>query len=232
MPDNIINSLDISEGEWTKSNVETLIEWVSIAALNMKILDKTISYFRGIIRRNIIIGLVLSTSSGTISAVRINNTNSNDLFSFALNILFTGMSFLITYSTGYIKVFQIQEKLEQFIKIKQEWISFSTLIASELQLPVKLRQNASKLIEKYKLTYLDLLKYDLEIPPFIRKEVEESMGLTKIKTTLSDIIIEIVVDEAKQYNIPESNIRLDNSNNDESKKCLSLPCSHNNQETI
>jgi len=232
MPDTIINSLDISEGEWTKSNVETLIEWVSIAALNMKILDKTISYFRAIIRRNIIIGLVLSTSSGTISAVRINNTNSNDLFSFALNILFTGMSFLITYSTGYIKVFQIQEKLEQFIKIKQEWISFSTLIASELQLPVKLRQNASKLIEKYKLTYLDLLKYDLEIPPFIRKEVEESMGLTKIKTTLSDIIIEIVVDEAKQYNIPESNIRLDNSNNDELKKCLSLPCSHNNQETI
>jgi len=232
MPDTIINSLDIAEGEWTKSNVETLIEWVSIAALNMKILDKTISYFRAIIRRNIIIGLVLSTSSGTISAVRINNTNSNDLFSFALNILFTGMSFLITYSTGYIKVFQIQEKLEQFIKIKQEWISFSTLIASELQLPVKLRQNASKLIEKYKLTYLDLLKYDLEIPPFIRKEVEESMGLTKIKTTLSDIIIEIVVDEAKQYNIPESNIRLDNSNNEESKKCLSLPCSHNNQETI
>ena len=196
----------------------------------MKILDKTIAYFRGIIRRNIIIGLVLSTSSGTISAVRINNSNNNDLFSFALNILFTGMSFLITYSTGYIKVFQIQEKLEQFIKIKQEWISFSTLIASELQLPVKLRQNASKLIEKYKLIYLDLLKYDLEIPPFIRKEIEESMGLTKIKTTLSDIIIEIVVDEAKQYNIPESNIRINNSSDQSKNNCLTAHFLNNNNE--
>ena len=218
------DSLVSNEGDWNKSNVETLIEWVSISALNMKILDKTISYYRTIIRRNIIIGLILSTSSGTLSAVRINSTNTSDLFSFSMNILFTGMSFLIAYSSGYIKVFQVQEKLEQFIKIKQEWISFSTLIASELQLPVKLRQNASKLIEKYKLTYLDLLKYDLEIPPFIRKEIEESMGLKKIKTTLSDIIIEIVVDEAKIYNIPESNIRIENSNNNEESKknCLSF----------
>ena len=218
------DSLVSNEGDWNKSNVETLIEWVSISALNMKILDKTISYYRTIIRRNIIIGLILSTSSGTLSAVRINSTNTSDLFSFSMNILFTGMSFLIAYSSGYIKVFQVQEKLEQFIKIKQEWISFSTLIASELQLPVKLRQNASKLIEKYKLTYLDLLKYDLEIPPFIRKEIEESMGLKKIKTTLSDIIIEIIVDEAKIYNIPESNIRIENSNNNEESKknCLSF----------
>jgi hypothetical protein len=52
--------------------------------------------------------------------------------------------------TGYIKIYQIQETLEQYIKMKQEWTVFSTSIASEPQLPIELRRDALFMIIKNK----------------------------------------------------------------------------------
>ena len=132
---------------WTIENVETIVDWLSIAAFNIEAMELAIKYYQSIIRNNVIIGLILSTASGTISATRL-NSNPSQNSTLMLNALFTVMSFTISIFTGYIKIYQIQERLEMFIKTKQEWIVFSTLLVSELQLPVKLRKDALFLIIK------------------------------------------------------------------------------------
>jgi hypothetical protein len=159
---------------WNGNNISTLLSWLSMASYNIECLERSIHYCRNIIRGNIILGLILSTASGTISIAQfgpIGKTNS-----LILNILFTCMTFIIAINTGRIKIYQIQERLEQFIKVKQEWISFVTIIATELQLPVKLRQDALYLISNYKAKYLELLKSDCEIPDIIRNEMEKKVA--------------------------------------------------------
>jgi hypothetical protein len=190
--------LDEINQTWNHTNVETLTDWLILSSFNMQVLDKTITLYRGLIRKNIILGLILSTSSGTISASRINQ-DASSYMNTLLNILFTLMTFAIAIFTGYIKIYQIQEQLENFIRIKQEWVSFGTLIASEMQLPIEFRQKASTIIEKNKAKYLDLLKTDLDIPLNIKYEVEKNLGLKEMKSSLSEIIIQISYSEAKTY---------------------------------
>jgi len=195
-------SLQRSYGtNWTKTNINTIIQWICISSFKINILDEAITYYRNIMRNNVIFGLILSTASGTISATRF-GLNSNDSLSFTLNALFTAMSFSIAIFTGAIKVYQIQERLEEYIKMKQEWITFSAGIASELQLPIKLRKDALFIIIKNKAKYLDLLKLETEIPNFIKLRVEKKMKYLRFEdygmkegTSLSQIILGIVKNE-------------------------------------
>jgi hypothetical protein len=127
------------------------------------------------------------------------------------------MSFTIAIFTGTIKIYQVQERLENFIRMKQDWILFSTTIASELQLPVDLRHDAYYIIIKNKNKYLDLLKLDCEVPKFIKDEVRRRLidrnELGPLKnyiynfdiTTLSDIIIQISSNENERLDI-ENNV--------------------------
>jgi len=160
---------------WTRANVETLNEWITIAAYNIQILTYASQYHQRLLRNNIILGLLLSTASGTISAARF-GLQSNALTDNVLNGLFTAMSFLIALFTGCLKVYSIQERLEEFLRIKQEWIVFSTAITSELQLPTQLRHDALYTIVKNKAKYLDLLKANPEIPPFCVDRVKKEFG--------------------------------------------------------
>jgi hypothetical protein len=79
------------------------------------------------------------------------------------------MSFVVSIYAAFIKIFQIQENLEKFIKSKQEWINFSTYVIAELHLPITHRYDAMKIIKKNKDKYLQLLKGDLEINWRIRQ---------------------------------------------------------------
>jgi len=160
---------------WTKANVETLNEWITIAAYNIQILTYASQYHQRLLRNNIILGLLLSTASGTISAARF-GLQTNVVVDNVLNGLFTAMSFLIALFTGCLKVYSIQERLEEFLRIKQEWIVFSTAITSELQLPTQLRHDALYTIVKNKAKYLDLLKANPEIPPFCVDRVKREFG--------------------------------------------------------
>ena len=160
---------------WTKANVETLNEWITIAAYNIQILTYASQYHQRLLRNNIILGLLLSTASGTISAARF-GLQSSAFTDNVLNGLFTAMSFLIALFTGCLKVYSIQERLEEFLRIKQEWIVFSTAITSELQLPTQLRHDALYTIVKNKAKYLDLLKANPEIPPFCVERVKKEFG--------------------------------------------------------
>lgn len=167
-----VNSYFQKKNHWDDNNIMTLLSWIAISTFNINCLELAIVRYRNWMRQNIILGLVLSTTSGTISVTQFGSiTNQN--VTFILNFLFTIFSFAVAISTGCIKVYQVQERLEKFISVKQEWIVFITKIATELQLPVNLRKNALELININKSKYLDLLKIDNEIPDFIKQKVRE-----------------------------------------------------------
>jgi hypothetical protein len=156
---------------WEQQNIDTLTNWIWIGAHNIKILNLAISQKRFILRINAMIGILVSTLTGTLSASQVNNVNQNNYYITAFTIL----SFLVAGFNGYMKIAQIQESLEEYIKIKQQWVFFTTLIFSEFQLPIHLRQDALFLIWKYKSQYLDLIKIDLDISPYIRTTAEKML---------------------------------------------------------
>jgi len=167
---------------WTQKNMDTIFEWLAIAAYNIRVLELCCSYYRLILRNHTIIGLIMSTLSGTASITQF-GVGGVPYVPIILNIFLTVFSFSIAIYTGALKVYQIHERLEEFIKIKQQWIIFSTGIASELQLPLELRRDALYIITKNKTTYLELLKTDLEIPTWIKDKAAADMP----RNTRSDL---------------------------------------------
>ena len=204
--------------DWNLSNVDTLYNWLVISSYNIMILERTIEYYRKILRIFTISGLVLSSLTGTISVSQLTQSSN----SIILNYIFTFMSYSITALTGALKIYRIQEKLEDFIKIKQEWISFSTSIVSQMQLPLKMRQDAEDIIQMNKVKYLELLKLDLEIPQFIKEYVVENMRKQydcygeheMIRPALTDIIMGVA---SKELFISKNNeqIKIKNLNKEE-----------------
>jgi len=194
------NLFPTSNDDWTKENIETLYEWISIASFNILCLEKAIHHHRKIVRTTTIQGLILSTLSGTISATQF--VQSNNVLKNYFNGAFVLMSFTIAIATGYIKVYQIQEQLEEYIRLKQEWISLSTGIITEIQLPLMLRQSAIKIINQNKMKYLDLLKMDTDIPIDIKKQVSEhfSSHMKGRGYSIAEIIVETAYGEhEKQF---------------------------------
>jgi hypothetical protein len=178
--DEILNKIIPYGKTWTSENIDTLIQWNLIAAYNIATLELSIMHYQKIMRYNVIFGLILSTSSGALSAARF-GLDSYQRLGIIFNALFTFMAFSITIFTGGIKIYQIQENLEIFIRIKQEWINFATLLVSEFQLPVIERVEALTLIKNNKSKYLDLMKTNVEIPEWIKIRVEDQIQLIKSK---------------------------------------------------
>jgi hypothetical protein len=156
---------------WDETNLETLSEWVQIGSLQIETLDLGIKKYRSFIRQNVVLGLILSTASGSISISQLSSTQQQ----FILNVFFTIMSFSIAILTGLIKIYQIQERLEEYIQLKQEWIVFCVNITSEIQLPVSQRRDALKIIKDNKSKYLDLLKMDIDIGTSIKEKALENL---------------------------------------------------------
>ena len=165
------NNKIVKDLHWTSNNIMTLLSWISIATFNIDCLELAIIRYRTWMRQHVILGLVLSTISGTLSVTQFGNIISQEV-NFLLNFFFTIFSFTVAISTGCIKVYQVQERLEKFITIKQEWIVFITKIATQFQLHIDLRKDALDLINTNKDKYLDLLKIDNEIPYFIKTQVK------------------------------------------------------------
>ena len=165
-------SVYIYNGEnWNENNLETLSEWVQIGSLQIETLDLAIKKYRSIIRQNVLLGLILSTASGSISITQLSSSKQQ----FVLNVFFTIMSFSIAVFTGLIKIYQIQERLEEYIQLKQEWIAFCVNITSEIQLPISQRRDALKIIKDNKAKFLDLLKIDVDIDNYIKEKALENL---------------------------------------------------------
>jgi hypothetical protein len=119
------------------------------------------------------------------------------------------MTFIIAINTARIKVYQIQERLEQFIKAKQEWTHFITNISTELQLPIHLRLDALYLIKSNKEQYLNLLNMDYELPYSVKEHIKNKMDWRRKQSdfhislvrnhglTISDITFDIATEEGQ-----------------------------------
>ena len=121
-----------------------------------------IKIYRWRLQTCILLGLLLSTASGTISVTQFGNYSPN--LKFGLNLVLTITSFAVALLTGIVKSFKLQETLEEYISLKQSWVSFSAKINNEIYLPKKMRGNAETLIKDNKARFLDLLKIDVPIP--------------------------------------------------------------------
>lgn len=183
---NVVKQKD-KDLHWTRNNIMTLLSWISIATYNIDCLELAIERYREWMRQNVILGLALSTISGTLSVTQFSNI-MNQQVNFILNFFFTVFTFTVAISTGCVKVYQVQERLEKFITVKQEWIVFITKIATQFQLNIDLRKDALDLINVNKDKYLDLLKIDNEIPDFIKKQVKDKF-IYKKKIFISKIFI-------------------------------------------
>jgi len=183
---------------WTKTNVVTLFDWLTVAAFNMQCLDYAISLYRSSIRNFTIYGLLVSTLSGTISLSQF-GFDQTHVANRVLQGIFTFLTFSLAMYTGYMKIYQIQERLEQYIKLRQDWAIFATTIGSEMQIPIELRRDALNLIVKYKSTYLDLIKIDIEIPEYLRVRAEESLPKSAESTmqviNLPSTIVQVGIQE-------------------------------------
>ena len=164
--DGSIDEIEVPEDtEKTWNNLitlETFHDWISVASYKIECLDLAIKIYRWRLQTCILLGLLLSTASGTISVTQFGNYSPN--LKFGLNLVLTITSFAVALLTGIVKTFKLQENLEEYISLKQSWVSFSAKINNEIYLPKKMRGNAETLIKDNKARFLDLLKIDVPIP--------------------------------------------------------------------
>lgn len=161
--DTVPNEDTTSEKTWNNLiTLETFNDWISVAAYKIECLDLAIKIYRWRLQTCILLGLLLSTASGTISVTQFGNYSPN--LKFGLNLVLTITSFAVALLTGIVKTFKLQENLEEYINLKQSWVSFSAKINNEIYLPKKMRGNAETLIKDNKARFLDLLKIDVPIP--------------------------------------------------------------------
>ena len=152
-----------SEKTWDNLiTLDTFSDWISVAAYKIECLDLAITIYRWRLQTCILLGLLLSTASGTISVTQFGNYSPK--LKFGLNLVLTITSFAVALLTGIVKTFKLQETLEEYIHLKQSWVSFSAKINNEIYLPKKMRGNAETIIKENKGRFLDLLKVDSPIP--------------------------------------------------------------------
>lgn len=178
------------------NNMKILTEWIHYAAVYLDILSEATEGYKKTLRLNTIINLIVSTLASTISVSTFNTNEENSpKTALALKIVFTVLTFTLTIAAGYIKVYQIQEKLENSLRLKQEWALFGSKISSEMQLPLVLRKNAIFLISTMKGTYLDLVKSDMGIKKDIIRRMAARSGLKEDDLTLSELFERIIKNE-------------------------------------
>ena len=175
--------------QWTVENAKTITDWMYMGAYQMKILDVAISEGRAFIRSNAILGIVLSTLSGTLSITTFTvggSSSGSSIYSIFASSLFTLFSFTVAIYTGYIKIYHVQERLEENIKNRQDWVGFTSVITTELQLPLNLRRDALYLIVKFKDMYVGLIKRESDIPHRLRRRVDAEMVTRQTAETDTD----------------------------------------------
>lgn len=187
--------------------LETFNDWISVASYKIECLDLAIKIYRWRLQTCIMLGLLLSTASGTISVTQFGNYSSG--LKFGLNLVLTITSFAVALLTGIVKTFKLQENLEEYISLKQSWVSFSAKISNEIYLPKKMRGNAETLIKENKARFLDLLKVDVPIPK------EMSILAAKHLDKGDDI-------ESQYYKYRENIIKNEKDMNQNYMKCLSF----------
>jgi len=206
--ENHIVNAESSESSWDNViTLETFNDWINVSSYKIECLDLAIKTYRWRLQNFILLGLLLSTLSGTISVTQFSNyPNSIKL---VLNWALTITSFAVALLTGAVKSFKLQETLEEYIHLKQNWVSFSAKISNEIYLPKRLRRNAEELIKENKGIFLDLLKIDVHIPKYM------SILAAKHIDKGDDI-------ESQYYKYRDNIIKNEKAMNEGCMKCLSF----------
>ena len=204
------NTFVVEDPESTWENVitlETFNDWINVSSYKIECLDLAIKTYRWRLQNFILLGLLLSTLSGTISVTQFGNYPVQ--LRLVLNWALTITSFSVALLTGAVKTFKLQETLEEYIHLKQNWVSFSAKISNEIYLPKRLRRNAEELIKENKGKFLDLLKIDIPIPKHM------SILAAKHIDKGDDI-------ESQYYRYRDNIIKNEKAMNEGCMKCLSF----------
>ena len=187
-------------GNWSTDNVLTILTWIHICSINLDVMTEATFHYKRLIRRNTILSLLMSTITSTASLTQFNITEENyPSLSTAIKVIITTLATIIALSSGFIKIYQIQEKLEKAIKLQQEWTTFGSILSSELQLPTNLRKDALYLIVKYKDTYTELFKQQADVSRKIVARVAQKNNLEPNDLNLSELFSRISYIEANKF---------------------------------
>jgi len=184
---------------WKEENIHTLISWLHTSAIMLDLTREATTYYRKVMRRSTIINLIFSSVAGTVSLSQFNTGDTNSttysVIETLLKAFFSAASILVALNTGYIKVYQIQERLEGTIQLQQQWSHFGSLITSELQLPTPLRKDALQIINKMKETYHQLIRDHVDINRNILEKVALRNGVSPQQLTITDLFERVIAEE-------------------------------------
>ncbi len=189
-------------GNWSQENVITILQWIHISSINLDVMTEAAYHYKKLIRMNTILSLLMSTITSTASFTQFNiSEDSYPGLSTGIKVLITALATFIALSSGFLKIYQIQEKLEKAIKLQQEWTSFGSILSNELQLPTYLRKDALYLIVKYKDIYTELFKQQVDISRKIIARVARKNDLEPNDLTLSELFERIIYSEADRLTL-------------------------------
>lgn len=182
---------------WIPENVKTLMRWIHISAIYIDILGESIKHYKRILRTSTIVNLILSSIASTVSISQYGNITTNYLtLDWFIKGGVTLSTIIIALNAGYMKVYNIQEKVEKSIRLQQQWIEFGTTLSSELQLPVEHRKDALFFIIRMKDMYATLIKQHIVANRAILKKIALKNGVSADVLTLSDLLERSIQSEA------------------------------------
>lgn len=186
---------------WISENVKTLMRWIHISAIYIDILGESIKHYKRILRTSTIVNLILSSIASTVSISQYGNITTNYLtLDWFIKGGITLSTIIIALNAGYMKVYNIQEKVEKSIRLQQQWIEFGTTLSSELQLPVEHRKDALFFIIRMKDMYATLIKQHIVANRAILKKIALKNGVSADVLTLSDLLERSIQSEALRLN--------------------------------
>jgi len=207
---------------WQPDNVKTLMQWIHISAIYIDVLGESTKFYKRILRSHTIMNLFLSTLGGTTSLTQFNTgpetfTGLNTL----MKVILTAITFIIALSHGYLKIYNIHDKVEKNVKLQQQWIQFGSTLTSEMQLPVSLRKDALYFIIKMNDTYSQLFKQHIVANRHILKAVARKNGVNHEVLTLSDLFERTIQAEAQRIeDAIKINLMLEETGGKPAKKLL------------
>ncbi len=173
---------------WNDENIKTLTQWAHIAAMSCDLYNESTIYYRNLMRRNTVFNLIVSSFAGIASLSQFSiDPQTNEILSFILKGFFSVASILVALNSGFLKIYEVQERLEGSIRLQNSWTQFGSRLSSEMQLPVALRKDALYMIIKLKETYHELIKDQIQVNKKILQKVALRNGLPPQALTIPDL---------------------------------------------
>ncbi len=173
---------------WNDENIKTLTQWAHIAAMSCDLYNESTIYYRNLMRRNTVFNLIVSSFAGIASLSQFSiDPQTNEILSFILKGFFSLASILVALNSGFLKIYEVQERLEGSIRLQNSWTQFGSRLSSEMQLPVALRKDALYMIIKLKETYHELIKDQIQVNKNILQKVALRNGLSPQALTITDL---------------------------------------------